>query len=369
MAAAPAPLRLGLLGAARIGPEAVVRPCAAFPGAELCAVAARSLEKAEAFASEHGVPKAYGGYADLLADPDIDCVFNCLPNDAHHMWTMRAIAAGKHVLCEKPFTSNAAEAAEVAQAAADAGVVAMEAFHWRYHPFFHRVQDTLRRRSSIGTLQDVHIHFAANLDNYCKRDDNGAARSAGAVHSAEEDIRYSWDRAGGATMDLGAYCISFIRHVTGEEPRCVGAKASQWPKDPRIDEAMSASFELPSGARASFFTTFQQERDGDEPGVYAVLRGDRGTMLVRDFLFPWKSSTLQIERGGAVVEQEIDRFGSTGSPGASTYYHQLVSFCASVSTGGSLAVPTDADDAARNMRVVDAVYRSSGMHPRGVSVA
>merc|ERR1712048_421175 len=320
-----------------------------------------------AFADEHGIPKAYGDYTALLNDPDVDCVVNTLPNGMHHEWTLRAIASGKHVLCEKPFTSNAVEASEVARAAAKKGVIVMEAFHWRYHPFFRCIHDALHRRAAIGTVRELHFHFGANLDGYCKQDDNGVARAADSIHSVEDDIRYKWEHSGGVTMDLGAYCINFIRHVTGEEPRCLKAKAGQWNQDPRIDESMEASFALPSGAQASFFATFQAERDGNEAGVYVILKGDKGTMRIENVLFPFKSSLLQVRHDGAVVEEELDRFGSakTGTQGHSTYYHQLVSFCAAVSSGGSLALPTDAADAVKNMQVIDDVYKAAGMQPRG----
>ena len=117
-------LRIGVLGTARISATALLGPAASTPEVTVAAVAARDQYRAEAYAEQHGIPVAYGGYEALLADPDIDAVYNPLPNSLHGPWTLRAIAAGKHVLCEKPFASNAYEAAQVADAAAASGLVA-----------------------------------------------------------------------------------------------------------------------------------------------------------------------------------------------------------------------------------------------------
>src|SRR5579884_1040127 len=125
-------LRIGILGAARIAPVALVRPARQIAEVEVAAIAARDPARAERFARRHGIARTHGSYAELIADPGIDAIYNPLPNGLHAFWSLRAIAAGKHVLCEKPFTANADEAQAVADAAKGAGVVVMEAFHYRY---------------------------------------------------------------------------------------------------------------------------------------------------------------------------------------------------------------------------------------------
>jgi predicted dehydrogenase len=122
-------VRLGILGAARIAPIAVVKPTAEEPEAEVTVIAARDLERARRFAVKHKISTAYGSYAQLLADPTIDAVYIALPNGLHGRWTRAALEAGKHALCEKPFAANAHEAASVAEAARHSGMVVMEAFH------------------------------------------------------------------------------------------------------------------------------------------------------------------------------------------------------------------------------------------------
>jgi predicted dehydrogenase len=136
---------MGTLGAARITPKALIEPARAVPEVTVTAVAARDPQRARAFAAKHGVARVHDSYEALIADPDVDAIYNPLPNSLHAPWTLRAIAAGKHVLCEKPFTSNAAEAEQVAAAARASGLVVMEAMHYRYHPLISMIGDRLRQ--------------------------------------------------------------------------------------------------------------------------------------------------------------------------------------------------------------------------------
>ncbi|MGH3409084.1 MAG: Gfo/Idh/MocA family protein [Streptosporangiaceae bacterium] len=152
-------VRVGTLGAARIAPTALVRPARVVPEVVVTAVAAREPARAREFADKHGIPVVHDSYEALIGDPEIDAIYNPLPNSLHAPWTLRAIAAGKHVLCEKPFASNEAEAAEVADAAKSAGVVVMEAFHYRYHPLARQMQQIAA--GELGELQHVEAASAA----------------------------------------------------------------------------------------------------------------------------------------------------------------------------------------------------------------
>ena len=133
-------LRIGTLGAARITPAALLKPASRLPEVTVSAVAARDPDRARRFADKHRIRRVHPSYQALLDDPAIDAIYNPLPNSLHAAWTLRAIEAGKHVLCEKPFTANAVEAAEVAAAAKASGLVVMEAFHYRYHPLARRMR-------------------------------------------------------------------------------------------------------------------------------------------------------------------------------------------------------------------------------------
>src|SRR3954454_8917608 len=140
---AATPVRFGILGAARIAPTALIRPARHVADAEVVAVAARDRDKAARFAKKHAIATVHGSYEALLADPNVDAVYNPLPNGLHGKWTRAALAAGKHVLCEKPFTANAAEAREVAELSAKSDRVVMEAFHYRYHPLAARIEQII----------------------------------------------------------------------------------------------------------------------------------------------------------------------------------------------------------------------------------
>ena len=214
-------LRIGTLGAARITAAALITPARQVPETVVTAVAARDRARAEAFAAAHGIPVVHDSYQALVADPDIDAVYNPLPNSLHAPWTLRAIEAGKHVLCEKPFTSHAGQAREVAAAARTSGLVVMEAMHYRYHPLAQVMLDQLAliagpeadRRSGIK-----HLHGAVSFPL-----------------DGPDDIRYRYELAGGAAMDAGCYAIDCIRLLGPGEPEVVAALASE--QNPGVDRA------------------------------------------------------------------------------------------------------------------------------------
>jgi hypothetical protein len=158
-------VRIGTLGAARITPGALVKPARNSSEAELVAVAARDRTRADAFASKHGIPTVHDSYDTLLADPSIDAIYNPLPNGLHAEWTIAALEAGKHVLCEKPFTANAKEAEAVAAVASGTGLVVMEAFHYRYHPLAERMREIVER-GELGQLRRVETALCFPLPKF-----------------------------------------------------------------------------------------------------------------------------------------------------------------------------------------------------------
>src|SRR6478609_3068823 len=147
-------VRIGILGAARSAPAAVIKPARNVSEAEIGAVAARDPSRADAFASKHGIPNVRASYEALVADPDIDAIYNPLPNGLHAEWTIAALEAGKHVLCEKPFTANTKEAQAVAAVATRSGRVVMEAFHYRYHPLAERMREIVES-DELGAIRRV----------------------------------------------------------------------------------------------------------------------------------------------------------------------------------------------------------------------
>lgn len=224
------PLRIGILGAARITGPALVEP-ARTTGDRLVAVAARDRRRAEAFAAEHGVERVVGSYADVLADPEVEIVYNPLANALHGPWNLAAVRAGKHVLSEKPFASNAAEAREVRDAAAAAGVVVLEGFHHVHHPVLRRLQE-LVASGGLGALRRVETRFTMPAP-------------------PDDDPRWQWELAGGALMDLGCYTVQCQRAFAawaGGEPAVVSATGDERAGHAGVDERITARLAFPSGA-------------------------------------------------------------------------------------------------------------------------
>ncbi|MFL5795389.1 MAG: Gfo/Idh/MocA family protein, partial [Actinomycetota bacterium] len=229
----PGPLRIGLLGAARIAALAIVDP-AHTTGDRLVAVAARDRRRAEAFAASHGVERVLDTYADVVADPEVEVVYNPLANGLHGPWNLVAIAAGKHVLTEKPSASNAEEAREVRDAATAAGLTLLEGFHYLYHPVTRRLHELLAT-GELGQLRGVEVDMVIPAP-------------------ADDDPRWSLELAGGALMDLGCYSLHAHRMLTpwaGGPPRVVAARCGERAGHPGVDEWLEADLEFPSGATGS----------------------------------------------------------------------------------------------------------------------
>jgi predicted dehydrogenase len=322
-------LRIGILGAASIAPLALIAPARASAGAEVVAVAARDEEKARRFAARHDIPRVHRSYEALLADPQVEAIYNPLPNSHHGLWTLRALEAGKHVLCEKPFTANAAEAQRVADAARKSGLVVMEAFHWRYHPLAARLIEIVAS-GELGELRHVEARLCAPL-------------------LKPGDIRYRADLAGGATMDMGCYTVSIVRALAGAEPRVVSARAKL--SSPGVDRAMEAELAFPSGATGRIVCSMFSWR---LLGVSARVEGARGELRVLNPVMPqlFHRLTVKSERG---TRHERVKDGTS-------YGHQLAAFVRAVREDAPF--PTSADDAVKNMAVIDAIYRAAGLEPR-----
>ena len=329
-------LRIGTLGSSRISRPALIEPSASVADVTVSAVAARDLARAEAFALRHGIPKAYGSYQDLLADPDVDAIYNPLPNALHGPWTLRAIAAGKHVLCEKPFASNADEAAQVAKAAAGSGLVVMEAMHYRYHPLTRRLGEVVAELGGARHLQAWTSFAIANPG----------------------DIRYDFGLGGGALMDGGCYAIDCLRLLGAgdgqSEPTVTGALADPVALDAGgavADRSLAARLAFPGGATGWFESTFT--RDGEFRADLHVICRD-GLVHLDNFIFPVQGR-LTATRDGAIVADEA-------GDGETTYVYQLRAFAAAVASGDP--VPTSAASAAVTMRLIDDAYRAAGLAPR-----
>jgi predicted dehydrogenase len=322
-------VRIGILGAARIAPAACIRPARAVEGVEVVAVAARDGARARAYAAKHGIPRVHDGYRQLLEDPDIDAVYNPLPNGLHGIWTVRAMEAGKHVLCEKPFTANATEAESVARQVALGNRVVMEAFHYRYHPMMLRALEILES-GEIGTLERVDTAMCIPLP-------------------MPRDIRYRADLAGGATMDIGCYAVHLWRALAGDEPTVVGARAKSM--SPGVDRALSATLRTGEGVRGGLECSLLSSK---LLRLHARVIGSRGSLTLFNPLGPQVMNRTTVKVGSSRRIEHAER--------TPTYNFQMQAFRDAIGSGHPF--PTTAGDAVANMEVVDALYRAAGMSPR-----
>jgi predicted dehydrogenase len=336
-AAAPSttePLRIGILGAARIAELAIVKPAHA-TATRLVIVAARDRRRAEAFAAEHGVERATDSYAAVLADPEVEVVYNPLPNALHGPWNLAAVAAGKHVLSEKPFASTAEEADEVRDAAHKAGVTVLEGFHYLFHPIMQRLF-TLLDAGELGDLQRVDALVAMPAP------DDG-------------DPRWSFDLAGGALMDLGCYGLHAHRVLgrwAGGEPELVDARARERVGAPGVDEWLEADLRFPSGATGTVRCSMAH------PRFEMTLRvvGSRGEAAIMDFVQPHKDDRVVVRTGDDIRTEHLGT--------RSSYIYQLEEFIRALrnpTVGGGTPMPTGADDAVTTAWLIDRCYRAAGL--------
>ena len=227
-------VRWGLLSTARIN-ERLIPAIRQTERAELRAVASRSAERASEYARNQGIPHGFGSYEELLADPEIDAVYISLPNSQHVEWTVRAAAAGKHVLCEKPLALTAEEVDRMAAASRDHGVIVQEAAMYRFHPQTREVRD-LVAGGAVGEVRLIQCNFGFTLTNV-------------------GDIRLEPDLGGGALWDIGSYPVSFARTVLGAEP--VAVAGWQAPPESGVDLSFGGQLRFESGALAQFCCSFQ----------------------------------------------------------------------------------------------------------------
>jgi len=319
-------LRIGVLGAARITPDALLKPAAANPEVVVSAVAARDSDRARAFAAKHGIARVHDSYDALITDPEIDAVYNPLPNHLHGSWTRAALDAGKHVLCEKPFTANAEEAREIAAAAAGTDRVVMEAFHYRYHPMTARIEEIIAS-GELGELRHVDAALSFPLPRF-------------------SDIRYHYSLAGGALMDAGCYAVHMARTFGGATPEVVSAQAKL--RDPLVDRAMTAQLRFPAGhtgtIRCSLWSTNLLQ-------ISARVVGEHGELRALNPLMPQYFHRLRVSTAKG---RRVERFTHRAS-----YAYQLDAFADAVLRG--VPVRTTPADAIENMTVIDAIYQAAGL--------
>ncbi|HUW88051.1 MAG TPA: Gfo/Idh/MocA family oxidoreductase [Candidatus Paceibacterota bacterium] len=328
---APRVLRIGILGAAQIAPNAICIPAAVL-GHRLVVIGSRELSKAEAFKERWGVENAVQGYEAVVNHPDVDLVYNALPNSHHAFWNIAALKAGKNVLSEKPFASNYEEAKRVADVAAISTGKIIEGFHYQYHPSIQRAIE-IAHSGELGNILTVTSAFNTSPP-------------------PDSDICWSLALAGGAMMDLGCYSLHIQRRLSlalfGEEPTLISALSREG--RPGVDTFMEAKIAYKNGAVGTLSCSMESTH------FESTLRivGSEGELFVPSFVQPGMDDSLVVTIGGTSRTERTTRISS--------YTWQLQAFAEQI--GGQRESVGVMEDALANAAFIDDIYRAAGMATR-----
>ena len=312
-------MRLGLLSTARIN-DAILTGAQGTDRVDVVAVASRDAAKAQAYASEHGIERSHGSYEALLEDPEVDGVYISLPNSLHHEWSMRALAAGKHVLCEKPYSRHPADVEEAFDAADAAGLVLMEAFMYRHNPQTARARE-LVEAGRIGRLRSINATFTFPLDD-------------------PSNVRLLSELEGGALMDVGCYCISGSRVLAGEPERVLG---EQTVSESGVDVAFDGILRFPDDVVSLIHVSFAEQA---RQRLEAI--GEEGVLVL--------ATPFRVDDPGIVLHRS-DGDERIDVPLADSYRLELENL-ASAAAGEQKPLLGRADALAQ-ARTIDALYRSA----------
>lgn len=322
----PEMIRWGILSTANIGVKRFIPGASKSRNGLVQAIASRELSRAEEVARQLEIPTAYGSYEELLADPEVDAIYNPLPNNLHAEWTIKAAEAGKPVLCEKPLALNVAEAEGMIEACRRLGVPLMEAFMYRLHPQHHLVR-SLIDQGLIGEILLVRSSFTFMLEPF-----------------PEHNVRLRPDLGGGALMDVGCYAVNAARMLFGSEP-LGGSALWDFREEFGVEVSLAGVLDFGSGRFASFDCGFRAPGRGS----YTVV-GSRGQIEVPDAFVPQPEEVVvRVSVPAGTEEHRV--------PGVDQYQLEAEEFADALLSGRPPAIA--ADDALGTLRVIEALHRSA----------
>jgi xylose dehydrogenase (NAD/NADP) len=320
-------IRWGILSTANIAVKRFIPGVVASRNGVVAAIAGRDRAKTEAVAARLGIPRVHDGYAALLADPDIDAIYNPLPNSLHAEWTLAAAAAGKPILCEKPLAIDASQAQAVVDGCRERGVLLMEAFMYRFHPQHARVRELIAE-NEIGDVRTFRASFNFMLEPFDPK-----------------NVRLQRGLAGGALMDVGCYAVNAARSIFGEEPTWVSAQSDRR-EEFGVEVAMAGILGFSDRRMATFDCGFRAAG----PGSYSI-GGTKGAIDVTDAFVPDPNGDVTIVVSGREGRRE-ERLA-----GIDQYKLEAEAFGDAIARGTPL--PVEPEDAVANLRALEALHRSA----------
>ncbi|KZP30646.1 NAD(P)-binding protein, partial [Athelia psychrophila] len=360
------PLRFGILGAANIAPNALILPARNHPEMVVYALAARDAKKAEAYAQKHKIEKVYSGahgYQDLLDDPMVDAVYNPLPNGLHFEWTMKALAAGKHVLLEKPSADTADETRQMFELAERKGLVLLEAFHYRFYPAIARVKDILDS-GELGPIKTMYGSFAL---------------PQGFVGA--DDINFQYALGGGALIGCGCYPLNALRYLASANPTAVlSATARTAPSASDtghlVDHATTATLSFPNDVTGTIHCDLAIPGWGPFGLIPSMLDMtvkvdcEGGSVELFNFAMSayYHSITVLVKDDNGRLRKRVEKAytfhdGRSEEEWWSTYRHQLEAFVDKVK-GRTPKTWVGKEDSVDTMIWIEKVYEKTGLGSR-----
>lgn len=321
-------IRVGVLGAAKITPSALIQPSRQIEGINVVGVAARDFLRARHFATKHGLEHAFDSYERLLSDPQIDAVYIPLPASLHAQWAIAAIEAGKHVLCEKPFTSNAPSARRVAKTAEGAPGVVMEGYHSAHHPLQNQLRAILES-GVLGTIATARAVFCIPL-------------------LSKKAIQWNPGLGGGGLLDVGYYPLRQLRDLFGEPTEIIHARARQ---SHDVDRRFDATLQFPGGVQGEIVTAIMSHR---LLASSLEICGDAGELRVTWPYHPQSGARISVRTSEGTRKTGVSR--------RSSYLYQLEAFRDAIRSGATPS--TSPREAVAQLTAIDRLYAAAGMQAR-----
>lgn len=321
-------MKIACLGAARISPRAMIYPAKVLGTATLQAIAARDMSRAQAYAEKYDFNEAFSSYEEAIASDNVDLIYNALPNSHHAQWTISALKAGKHVICEKPLAMNVDEAKAVVDTAHATGKRVIEAFHCRYHPAYEQCLSWLDE-GKVGQVRHIDAHFNVAIS-----------------FKDGEEIRHRPETGGGAMMDLGCYPLHWVLSIYKQAATTIQAKAEL--NSLGVDESLSAEMNFDNGQTAKISTSMAQHHAFDS---HLSIIGDGGRIDFNNPLAPHQGAELSLTNDSGTHTAEI-------SP-ISTYCYQLDRILRAIKNNTPL--PTENEAILLQQAMLDRVYEAAGL--------